>query len=154
MCLSWIPAALLAAADPATPQEAARVLDLRTFGRMQGAVESSMNTLGMLMYEAPAPATAAFEFQRAQLTKTGWKELPGGYHDTNNHSAQFAKNDYTLSVSTTSVTRESDKQGWSRVSLINHGNVPAAKLPVPEDARGCRSRVQQGHQDDYGDECR
>ncbi len=123
------------AAEPATPQAAARVLDLRTFPRPNGAAESSLRTLGMLMYESPVSAAAAFDFQQQQLTKAGWKVQPGAYHDANNHSAQFNKQGYSLAVSTSSVMGEPDKQGWSRMALINHGNVQAANLPVPKGVK-------------------
>ena len=64
-------------AEPATPEEAAKVLDLRTIPIMVGAKVSSQRSLGMLMYSAKATPKAAFEFQRQMLLKRGFKELPG-----------------------------------------------------------------------------
>ena len=123
------------AAEPATADGAAKVLDLRTFPRMVATLESQMCTLGMLMYEAPGDPARAFDFQRKALTGNGWKEHPGGYHDASNHSGQFNKGDYSLSVSTSAIDGEAEKKGWSRVSLVNHGNVAANKLPVPKGAK-------------------
>src|SRR6478672_1947092 len=65
------------AEEPATVEEAAKVLDLRTFPRMDGAQESSLQSLGMLMYSAKGTPKEAFEFQRQELAKRGFKELPG-----------------------------------------------------------------------------
>jgi|GEM_PF-3557293 len=119
-------------AEPATPEAAAKVLDLRTFPRLKGGSGAGIETLGILLYEAPAEAKAAYEFQKQALTKAGWKEQPGGYHAGTNHSAQFKKGDYTLSVGVNAVSGDPKKEGWSQISLVNHGNVAATSLPVPK----------------------
>ena len=51
-------------AEPATGEEAAKVLDLRTIPIMEGAKTRSERTLGLLMYEAKGTPKAAFEFHR------------------------------------------------------------------------------------------
>ena len=119
------------AAEPATVDAAARVLDLRTFPLIEGANVSDRRTLGMLMYEARGDAKTAFDFQRRQLTQRGWKEQPGGYQDATNASGQFAKDGYRVMVSASNAVGEPDKQGMVHVSLINYGNVETSKLPVP-----------------------
>src|SRR5690606_21973416 len=101
----------LSAAEPATPQEAASVLDLRSFVKIKGAEPPQLNTLGTLMYEAPGDATSAFDFQRNKLLAAGWIEQPGGYHAAENHSGQFAKSGYLLSVSTSAASGDEKKQG-------------------------------------------
>ena len=164
LCVCLIPIAMLATpvygADPATVAAASGVLDLRSFERMPGAAKESMNTLGMLMYQAPANATAAFDFQQQRLTKAGWEELPGGYHNPNNHSAQFTKDEFQLFVSVSTVTSDPDKQGWSHVSLINNGNVRSESLPVPQGVKpltswgGAASYLTETRIDEVADQCR
>ncbi len=129
------------AAEPATVEAAARVLDLRAFPVIEGASVGNMRTLGMLMYEAKGDAKTAFEFQRQQLKQRGWKEQPGGYQDATNVSGSFAKDGYTLMVSTSTVTGEPDKQGVARVTLLNHGNVEIGKLPVPPEVKPFSAHV-------------
>jgi hypothetical protein len=134
--LGWLAILLAAmssvrAAEPATVEAAARALDLRAFPVIDGASVSDMRTMGMLMYEAKSDAKTAFDFQRQQLKKRGWKEQPGGYQDAMNASGQFTKDGYIVMVSASNATGEPDKQGVVRVSLINYGNVETGKLPVP-----------------------
>jgi len=123
------------AAEPTTVDDAAKVLDLRTFPRLKDADEGAFRSLGLLMYQAPGNSTAAFDFQRKELTKRGWNELPGGYHGPGNHSGQFSKEGFVLTVGASAVTGEPEKEGWSQVSLVNQGNVPADKLPVPKSGK-------------------
>lgn len=120
------------AAEPASPEAAAKVLDLRTFPRLKGAAGSALNRLGTVLYEAPATTSAAYEFQKQTLTKAGWKEQPGGYHADPNHSAHFKKDGYTVAVGVSAVTGDPKKEGWSQVSLVNYGNVAATSLPMPK----------------------
>jgi hypothetical protein len=123
------------AAEPATPEAAAKVLDLRTFPRMKGAGEASLATLGILLYEAPVDTAAAYEFQKQALAKAGWKELPGAFHTDENHAAEFKHGDYTLSVGVNAVMGDPKKQGWSQISLVNHGNVTPTSLPAPKGVK-------------------
>jgi Tol biopolymer transport system component len=117
-------------AEPATPEEAARVLDLRTFPVMEGA-KVSLRTLGMLMYEAKGTPKAAFEYQRQQLQKLGFKELPGAHIDAANCSAHFSNQGFHVAASSYELTGDPEKAGWSSVTLVNDGNVAVEKLPVP-----------------------
>ena len=117
--------------QPATPEKAAQVLDLRTIPLMEGAKVSSERTLGMLMYEAKGAPKAAFEFHRQQLLKKGFKELPGGYSAAANCSGHFTKEGFLVAVSTSEAIGEPKKPGWSSVTLGNNGNVAMDKLPVP-----------------------
>ncbi len=117
--------------EPATVEAAAKALDLRTFPRIEGAKPSSLNTLGMLMYEAPATVKAAYEFQKKQLQERGWKELPNSNIADTSASGHFTKDGYLLAVSA-SGGFDPQKAGWSNISLVNHGNVPLAKLPMPK----------------------
>ena len=119
------------AGQPATPEQAAKVLDLRNFPRIGNAKAGSLHTLAMLMYEAQATPKAAFDFQRKELAKLGFKEMPGGYSDENNHSGHFTKDGYIVAVSTSPSFNEPGKAGACSVTLVNSGNVDLAKLPVP-----------------------
>lgn len=147
-CLAWLAILLAAmspvrAGEPATVEAAARVLDLRAFPVIEGASVGNMRTLGMLMYEAKGDAKTAFDFQRQQLKQRGWKEQPGGYQDATNASGSFAKDGYTVMVSTSNVNGEPDKQGVARVTLLNHGNVETGKLPVPLGVKPFYAHVGQ-----------
>jgi hypothetical protein len=119
------------AAQPATPDEAARVLDLRKFPRMDGANVGSLHTLGILMYEAKSPPAAAFDFQRKQLAKLGFQEMKGGYTSPQSASGYFTKDGFTVAASASEISGDPAKAGWSSVTLVNSGNVHLAKLPVP-----------------------
>lgn len=117
--------------EPASVQEASKVLDLRTFPIMEEAKVGNQRTLGMLNYEVKASSKAAFEFQRSQLAKLGFQEMPGGYHDENNQSGHFTKNHFVVSVSTYPSFGDPEKADWCNVMLVNRGNVDLSKLPVP-----------------------
>jgi len=118
------------AAEPATVEQAERLLDLRTFPMLEGGKVAGRQSLGIVMYEAPGEAASGFEFLRKQLTMRGWKELPGGYKDANNASGGFQKQGFNLAVSTSSADG-AEKSGRVSVTLVNHGNVDLAKLPTP-----------------------
>lgn len=124
------PATLAKPAEPATPEGAAKVLDLRTFPLMEGAKVGGIHTLAILMYEAKGTPQAAFEFQRRELTKKGFKELPGGYTSAETNSGHFTKDGFIVAVSS-SPGYDPAKKDWSSVTLVNSGNVDLQKLPVP-----------------------
>lgn len=115
------------AAEPATPEQAAKVIDLRTFPLMKGGKVGGIHTLGILMYEAPGTPKAAFEFQRQELLKRGFKEQPGGYFSDDTNTALFTKDGFRVSASSGSGR----EKGNASVTLVNDGNVDLAKLPVP-----------------------
>lgn len=118
-------------AEPATPEEAARVLDLRTFPRMEDAKLGGHLTLGLLMYDAKATPKAAFEFQQREFTKRGFKELPGGYRSAMTNTGTFTKDGFFVAVSSYENSGDPQKAGLASVTLVNHGNVAVEKLPVP-----------------------
>ncbi len=114
-----------AEAPPATAAEAAKVLDLAKFPRAPKSDPPSQASLARLSYSVPGSLTDAYAFQKKALTGMGWKELPGAYSSEQYASGTFAKQGFTLSVS---ALPDGDKVG---VSVINHGNVELAKVPVP-----------------------
>ncbi|MFO1002779.1 MAG: hypothetical protein U0936_20815 [Planctomycetaceae bacterium] len=65
----------------ATVEAAAKVLDLRTFALPDGVEMLGEQSLGTLAYGTSADPKAAYEFQKKQLAKLGWKELPGAMTD-------------------------------------------------------------------------
>jgi hypothetical protein len=135
--------AAAASVEPATPEAAAKVLDLRTFPTLDGAKIGGHRTLGMLMYEAQATPKAGFDFQRQQLKKLGFAEAPGGYADEMNVSGKFTKAGYEVSVSA-SPAFDAEKKGWSNISVVNRGNVAPDKLPVPPGAKPFHPEVMPG----------
>lgn len=116
------------AAEPATPEVAAKVLDLRKFPVMEGAKLGNHRTLAMLMYSAKGTPKDAYAFQKQNLEKLGFKELPGGYSDAMNQSGRFTKDGFLVQVSIYT------QDGEANVTVINGGNVLLEKLPVPPGA--------------------
>lgn len=129
--------------EPATPEQAAKVLDLRTFPVIEGAELGNQRTLAILMYEAKSLPVAAFEFQRKELSKRGFKELPGGYSDAMNVSGHFTKEGFRVAVSASASFGDPKKTGYSQVSLVNSGNVDMARLPVMPGVKPFHPQVYQ-----------
>jgi hypothetical protein len=123
--------------EPATVDEAARLLDLQTFPQLEGAKLYSRARLGSLLYEAKADLKEAMAFQRKQLTERGWQELPDSRIGPAEAMSHFTTEGYVVSVS---VSTMSDKPGTVMVSLANHGNIRPGKLPV---AAGLKSEYQE-----------
>lgn len=119
------------AAPPASPEAAAKLLDLRTFPLLEGGKLVGLErTLSRLMYEAKATPAAAFEFQKKELARRGFTELKGTYTSAETNVAHFAKDGFTVAVST-SKAYEPEKAGFATVTVINHGNVDLQQLPTP-----------------------
>jgi hypothetical protein len=121
------------AAKAATVEAAAKVLDLRTFSLPEGAEMLGEQSVGALSYGTSADPKAAYEFQKKQLSKLGWKELPGAMTDAAYASGMFSKEGYTLSVSTSS-SGQPEKERATFVYLMNFGNVSLKSLPVIKGA--------------------
>ena len=121
------------AAKAATVEAAAKVLDLRTFSLPDGAEMLGEQSVGALSYGTSADPKAAYEFQKKQLSKLGWKELPGAMTDAAYASGMFSKEGYTLSISTSS-SGQPEKERATFVYLMNFGNVSLKSLPVIKGA--------------------
>jgi hypothetical protein len=117
-------------AEPATAEEAARVLDLRTIPMLEGAI-IQMRSLGILVYLGKGSPKEAFEFQRRELAKRGFQELPGRNRDATATHGDFTKDGFHVSAGASEVTGDPEKVGWSRVNVLNYGNVVVDKLPAP-----------------------
>ncbi|MSR60148.1 MAG: hypothetical protein EXS05_21330 [Planctomycetaceae bacterium] len=117
--------------EPATVDEAAKVLDLRTFPVMEGGEIQGGRRLGGLNYEVKTSVKALFEYQREQLGKLGWKELPGSQFDAAYASARFTKAGYIAYVYVSENTGDPKKAGWAQLTIGNYGNILTGSLPVP-----------------------
>lgn len=117
-------------AEPATPEAVARLLDLRTVKLPDGAVVN-IRSLGTLMYSAPSAVKDAFEFQRQDLSKRGFQELPGRSTQPEGESSLFAKDGFHVALSASQLTGNPALAGRSQVVLVNEGNVALDRLPVP-----------------------
>jgi hypothetical protein len=109
------------ASEPATVQEATRVLDLRAIRLLEGA-KVNLRSLGMLTYSAKGGMKEAFAFHQQDLAKRGFKELPGRSSHAHGESSHFTKDGFLIALST-SPTSDPQRMGWSDVTLVNEGNV-------------------------------
>ncbi len=117
--------------EPATAEQAAKVLDLRTFPVMEAGKVQGARRLAALSYEAPADVKMAFEFQQRQFQERGWKELPSTQVEATYASAMFTKEGFAVHVSISEQSSDPKKKGWAQVMIGNYGNIDMAKLPVP-----------------------
>jgi hypothetical protein len=118
--------------EPATVEEAARLLDLRTFPVLDDPKFIGKPTLGRLSYDAKGETKAALDFQRKHLTERGWKELPDSQFKDAYAQSNFTRDGFVVMVS---VYETSDKPGTVNVSFQNYGNVRPGKLPVAAEAK-------------------
>jgi hypothetical protein len=124
------PAVDAAGRQPATVEDAARVLELSTFPLLAGVKDSPGRVVASLSYRAEGDPQSGFEFQRKQLLKRKFKELPNGYSSAESASGQFVRDSFHVSVSVSAA-----EPGLINVFIHNHGNVDLAKLPVPPGAK-------------------
>jgi uncharacterized glyoxalase superfamily protein PhnB len=115
---------------PATVEQAARVLDLSTFGLMDGARSAESRHVANLSYVAPGDPKKALEFHRKAFGAQGWKELANSTISDESASAMFSRDGFVVSLSVIPF----EATGVS-VRLQNLGNVKPGKLPVPPDAK-------------------
>ncbi len=119
--------------DPATVDEAAKILNLETFPLLDGAEAPGLRRMASLSYTAKADVRKAYEFQKEALAVKGWKELPNPYLAAESASGTFVKDGFIASVSV--FPGDARKPGTVRVSINQLGNVDLAKLPVPAGAK-------------------
>lgn len=116
---------------PASPAEAARVLNLTTFPLIPGSQNPSQRTIANLLYRAPGDVKAGYEFQRKNLLELKWKELPNAAVTDQYASGMFTRAGFSLSVS----VMPSRPPGNADVTLHNLGNVDLSKLPLPPNTK-------------------
>jgi hypothetical protein len=110
---------------------AAEVLDLTKFPLMSGSRPPLIQTVATLHYQAPGKAAAVYTWHLKHLLQMGWKEAPGGYSTEDLVSGTFTHAGYVLTV--TAIPAQ--EAGFSKVALVNLGNVPLDSLPMPPGAR-------------------
>ena len=118
---------------PASVAEAEKILDLKTFALMDGAVieEGSERTLANLIYKVRSDVKTAYEFHRKKLTADRWKEQPNSYITDQSASGTFGRNTYNVSV----TVYPDSQPGLVSVMIHHHGNVNLSKLPRPSDTK-------------------
>ena len=117
--------------EPATAEQAARIIDLSTFPLVDGAKPSWPRRAAGLSYAATSDVKSAFEFHRKTLTSQGWKELPNSSVTAQSASATFSKAGFVLSLS----VYPNGQTGIVLISLQNHGNIKPGQLPVPPNTK-------------------
>jgi hypothetical protein len=111
--------------QPATPEQAATVLDLSTFPLMKDA-KPGAPAVASFSCEAKGDVKSVFDFHRKQLTSQGWKELPNSSVTDQTASAMFGRKGFLVSLGVYPHEKNS-----MAVFIQNQGNVKPAKLPVP-----------------------
>lgn len=121
--------------EPATAEEAAKALDLRTFPLIEGAKLQGQRLLPRLMYEVESAVKPAYAFQQKKLLEAGWKELPGSQAEDTYASGFFSKDGFVVYVSISQQSSDPKKTGMAQVMVGHYGNVDTAKLPVPKGVK-------------------
>jgi len=127
---TFVPAILIAA-EPASPGEAAKVFDISKLALMPEHEKPNQQRVAGLSYLAKGTVKAAAEFHKKQIVGAKFKELPGGYSSDQTVSAMYGRDGYTLSL----VVSEGGEPGKVFVNIVNHGNVELGKLPLPKGSK-------------------
>lgn len=130
-------------ARPAGLEEIARVIDLRTFPRPEGAaverseIASSVPSLGTINLTVPGDMKKVFDFYSDKLGQAGWHDAPQTNPLQPSRSIKddyaymaLAKQDFLLILM---ISKEKD--GKISVHIDNHGNVDTRALPQVEGAK-------------------
>jgi hypothetical protein len=132
------------AREPATVEEAVKLLDLRTFPVIESSESlRERRQIGQLIYTTNKGLAESFEFQRKHLQQLGWKELPGADKSLadGNPQAAYTRDGFVVSMSVSETTYMNKPQTY--VIIQNHGNVPTGKLPVPPGTQTHYASPQQ-----------
>ena len=122
------------AGDPATAEEAAKVLDLSTLPLADGAKVPYGRHLGSVTYDVAGDFKTLFQFHQKQLIKLGWKELPETTSQAQYISANFQKSGFVLSVASYPGGDPTQPKS-ATISISNLGNVAFSKLPAVKGAK-------------------
>jgi hypothetical protein len=87
------------AKKPATVAEAAKVIDFSKFPLLPGVEEADRRRVASLGYQIESTVAKAFDFQKQQLLKDKWKELPNSFTSEQSASATFSREGFTVSLS-------------------------------------------------------
>jgi hypothetical protein len=128
------------ASRPADLEEVARVIDLRTFPRPEGAaveqsaIGSHVPGLGTIHLSVPGDMKKVVDFYSAKLAAAGWKDAPKADPRQPSRSISddyaylaLAKQNFILILM---ISKEKDaKDDKVSVHIDNHGNVDTRALP-------------------------
>jgi hypothetical protein len=133
------------AQDLATPkpEQAAKVIDLRTLKLPEGTVQPANRSLAALFFSAKGEPKAAYEFFQKQMSERGWKEL-NQFSSPQSSSSTFIKDGYHVSFFAMKDTSKKDSDAI-RIQMTNMGNLDSRKLPVPEKSRAIISGPMSVH---------
>lgn len=113
--------------EPATLEQATKVLNLQTFPVPDG-VKLLHKAVGAVSYETKDPTKKAFEFASKHLTEAGWKQQPDARVEDAYAQASFTREGFFATISASPTG-----DGETLVSIHNYGNVPASQAPAPAD---------------------
>jgi hypothetical protein len=117
---------------PVSAREAARVIDLRTFPRLEGAQVQSRR-LGEITYTAPGTLQQAADFVVKNLSAAGWREPPGERRRNDAGGREYQAFLFTQQGHVLTATVWAADQGVG-VSLRHAGNFDTRTLPRMKDA--------------------
>jgi WD40 repeat protein len=109
-----------------TPAQFRRVIDIRSFPRLPGAVPL-WSDYGMCAYNAPVSQQEAEQFYRYCLAKAGWTEV--ALSAASQSGLLFRKADCELNVSFAPAADTTGRAGDLQISLHFAGNYDARWLP-------------------------
>jgi len=121
---------------PATLKEAIDVINIMKLPRMEKATKGKRDKELYSLpigthYEVPDSVDVAASFYRKLLKEQGWTELTPDLEIEDHIHLKFEKNGFLLVFGAS----HDKKDGVTKVSLLNYGNVDLRKLPFPPDAK-------------------
>jgi hypothetical protein len=118
--------------DPATPEQAAGVLDLSQLPLLEGADENPTRTVANLTYQlGKGDVASVFGTYQKELTKQGWKETSRDTSVTpQSATTSLRKKGFVVSLSVFSASPPK-----INVSILDHGNVNLDALPRPPGSK-------------------
>lgn len=125
------------------PEQAAKVIDLRTLKLPVETVQPANRSLAGLFFKAACEPKAAYEFFQKQMIERGWKET-NHFATQQSASATFQKEGYHVSFF---AMKDADKKAGERITInmTNLGNLDTRLLPVPEKSKAIISGPMSTH---------
>jgi hypothetical protein len=119
--------------EPATNRDAAQVIDLRKFPRLN-ATRELMSDSTHLWYSSKSSVASAAAYHTTELTGSGWKRVAKDLESTPSSQyvdLTFQKDDFYLRLS----IGETGDEGIVSVDIVNNGNVDTRLLPKYPDSQ-------------------
>jgi hypothetical protein len=125
------------------PEQAAKVIDLRTMKLPTETMQPANRSLAGLFFKATCTPKAAYEFLQKQMIERGWKET-NQFSSPTSASATFAKDGYHVSFF---AMKGTDKKFGEHITIqmTNMGNLDSRTLPVPEKSKAIISGPMSTH---------